>query len=145
MSDHTSLTHAGYVAAVVAALPVPIAYVSTRLVLPEQPRLAAVLLRSPAATPQDLTAVPQVWLCWTEVSGWSLGTDPDGRSGLERVRWAHLGVLPDPVEVGQWVDDQMSSRPAAGAYQRPYYRVVDDDAAFERSLATYAEHVERGA
>lgn len=76
----------------------------------------------------------EIYLCWTEESGWYRGVDQNGSGVLSLIRWADLGVLPDPHQVVTWVRDQEGSAPAPGQFERPRYRSFDDDDGFDADL-----------
>jgi hypothetical protein len=71
----------------------------------------------------------EVFLCWNEESGWYRGIDQNGSGELNCIRWAHLGVLPEPSEVAAWVATQETTAATVEQMRRPCYR--DTGNAFE--------------
>jgi hypothetical protein len=71
----------------------------------------------------------EVFLCWNEESGWFQGIDQNGSGTLACIRWAHLGVLPEPRDVLAWVKAQEGVAATVEQMRRPRYRDTGD--AFE--------------
>lgn len=82
---------------------------------------------------------PEVWLGWTEESGWYRGVDRDGRSGLSAIRWAGLGVTPEPADVVAWAHEKPTTQAVYEQMRRTHYRNADDQDDLEQQLAAYAE------
>lgn len=102
----------------------------------DDPRDAAIQLGDDTSEVEG--PIREEWICWTEESGWFFGVDKDGRSGLNAIRWAHLGVLPEPAQVVEWVQSLAGKRVEFGEMDRSQYRYFDDEQdGFEDQLRAY--------
>ena len=127
--------HAPYITAVADALfdtGIPIVDSHAN---PDDPRDGAIHLAHLGAD-HDYDDGPQHWIAWTEESGWFFGIDHDGGSGLSALRWASIGVLPEPARVVEWLH-RLSLPVEFAEMRRPHYRDLDDDDTFDDELAAY--------
>lgn len=136
MTDATTqrvdqLAHRHYIAKVINALNTAGIVTPDHEIQSDDPRTAFIQLGE-----ADPDTGREVYLCWTEESGWYHGIDKTGSGELSLIRWAHLDLLPAPAEVVEWAQLQEISTPAAGQFDRPHYRSFDDLAdGFEAELA----------
>lgn len=79
----------------------------------------------------------EVWIGWTEESGWYRGIDRTG-DGLSCIRWAWIDVLATPHEVRAWLQRAESTEMAGWEMNRPRFRDFDDEDGFEEELTAAA-------
>lgn len=69
---------------------------------------------------------PQRWIAWTEERGWFTGRAADAGQPLDQLRYAELGVLPEPFDVAEWAR-RITEGDVSGTIEPTRYRDMDDD------------------
>jgi hypothetical protein len=108
---------------------------------------------APDCCGQEFSGYGEVWLGWTEESGWAVVPYTDAGSAAF-VEYAWIGVLPEPGEVAGWARQVLlgGSDESPGELERqsrrpspprptPWDRSFEDEGdGFEERLAAYATH-----
>jgi Family of unknown function (DUF6292) len=107
---------------------------------------------APDCCGQEFSRYAEVWLGWTEETGWAVVPHTDEASAA-CVEYAWIGVLPEPGEVAGWARQvllggsdespgELKRQPSPRWLTPRYYRYYDEDDGdgFEEQLAAYATH-----